>query len=161
MGTKVDRESGESWSLSGVRPQKRVRLVHGARRTDLVVQIGVAPNRIDLLTSIDGIEFEEAWETRITTRIGGVEVPVFCLAELLRNKRAVGRLRDLADVEELERSRPEQDCGISRPTRHQLHMTDAFLATGRLAAPSGLTSSRCHVSFGRTSRATPGSSETQ
>lgn len=70
---------------------------------DLVFQIGIEPNRIDLLTSIDGVDFQRAWQNRITTRVGGVDVPVLGLQDLIRNKQAVGRLRDLADVEELER----------------------------------------------------------
>jgi hypothetical protein len=43
---------------------------------DLVFQIGVQPNRVDILTSIDGVEFDEAWANRITAQVGGVEVPV-------------------------------------------------------------------------------------
>jgi len=74
---------------------------------DLVFQIGIEPNRIDLLTSIDGVDFGEAWENRVTVEVGGVPVPVLGLADLVRNKQAVGRLRDLADVEELKRLHPE------------------------------------------------------
>jgi hypothetical protein len=74
---------------------------------DLVFQIGIEPNRIDLLTSIDGVDFGEAWENRVTVEVGGVPVPVLGLADLVRNKKAVGRLRDLADVEELNRLHPE------------------------------------------------------
>jgi predicted nucleotidyltransferase len=74
---------------------------------DLVFQIGIEPNRIDLLTSIDGVDFPEAWENRITAEVGGVAVPVLGLADLIRNKQAIGRLRDLADVEELKRLHPE------------------------------------------------------
>jgi hypothetical protein len=74
---------------------------------DLVFQIGIEPNRIDLHTSIDGVDFGEAWENRITAEVGGLAVPVLGLAELIRNKQAVGRLRDLADVEELRRLHPE------------------------------------------------------
>lgn len=68
-----------------------------------VCQIGVAPRRIDLLTGIDGVEFEEAWTTRMTIEIDGLCVPVLGLAELVRNKRASGRTKDLADLEELAR----------------------------------------------------------
>jgi hypothetical protein len=65
---------------------------------DLVFQIGVEPNRIDLLTSIDGVDFGEAWENRIIAEVGGVAVPVLGLAELIRNKQAVGRHRRAANV---------------------------------------------------------------
>src|SRR6266702_883826 len=68
---------------------------------ELVFQIGVAPYRIDLLTSIDGVSFEEAWTHRTTVRVEGHEIPLIGRADLLRNKRATGRLRDLADAEEL------------------------------------------------------------
>ncbi len=70
---------------------------------ELVFQIGVAPYRIDLLTSIDGVSFEEAWAHRTTVRVEGHEIPLIGRADLLRNKRATGRLRDLADAEELEK----------------------------------------------------------
>ncbi len=71
-------------------------------RPDVVVQIGVAPRRLDFLTSIDGVEFDGAWVKRAVVRVDGLDVPVISLADLKANKRAVGRPRDLADVEELE-----------------------------------------------------------
>jgi hypothetical protein len=72
-------------------------------RPGLVFQIGVAPLRIDVLTGIDGVEFEEAWRERITTRFAGESVPVLSVAHLIRNKRTVGRAQDIADLEWLER----------------------------------------------------------
>ena len=69
----------------------------------LVFQIGVPPCRIDVLTSIDGVSFEAAWTSRTTTRIGDVDVRVLGRTELMANKRAVGRPKDLADIAELER----------------------------------------------------------
>jgi hypothetical protein len=69
---------------------------------DLIYQIGVVPARIDILTGISGVEFVEAWAGRITIRLGELEVPVLGRQDLLRNKRASGRPRDLADVAELE-----------------------------------------------------------
>jgi hypothetical protein len=69
---------------------------------DIVYQIGRVPNRIDVLTSITGVEFEEAWTRRVEASVEGRTIPVLGRAELIANKRAVGRLRDLADVEELE-----------------------------------------------------------
>jgi hypothetical protein len=65
-------------------------------------QIGVAPNRIDFLTSITGVEFDEAWPHRTQTQIDGISVPVIGRTELLKNKRATGRPKDLADVAWLE-----------------------------------------------------------
>ncbi|HUP01413.1 MAG TPA: hypothetical protein VM737_07840 [Gemmatimonadota bacterium] len=69
---------------------------------EIVIQIGVSPNRIDILTSITGVSFQEAWANRIEVRIEGITVPVLGRDELIRNKRAVGRPRDLADIEELQ-----------------------------------------------------------
>jgi hypothetical protein len=70
---------------------------------DVVFQIGVAPYRIDLLTSIDGVSFEEAWRNRAAVRVEGQEITLIGREDFLRNKRATGRLRDLADAEELEK----------------------------------------------------------
>ena len=68
-----------------------------------VVQIGRPPNRIDILTSASGIDFEEAWERAISGSLDGLPVQFPDLRSLLKNKRASGRAKDLADVEELEK----------------------------------------------------------
>lgn len=73
----------------------------------IVYQIGVAPLRIDVLTGIDAVEFEEAWRERVTTRFADQSVSVLSAAHLIRNKRAVGRAQDIADLEWLERSEKE------------------------------------------------------
>lgn len=65
-------------------------------------QIGVAPVRIDILTEIDGVSFDEAWAAREHLVFEGVSVPFIGLDHLLRNKRATGRPKDLADVVMLE-----------------------------------------------------------
>ena len=67
-----------------------------------VYQIGLPPVRIDILTRITGVEFEAAWGDRLDTEIDGLRVPVIGREALLANKRALGRTRDLADVEMLE-----------------------------------------------------------
>ena len=72
---------------------------------DMVFQFGVAPARIDILTGVSGLSFDEAWPGRLDVRIEGVEVPVIGREALIRNKRAAGRPRDLADVSELEERR--------------------------------------------------------
>ena len=69
---------------------------------DVVFQIGVAPNRIDLLTTIAGVSFDEAWPRRTTVELWGLSVPVIGREDLVRSKRAAGRPRDLADLAELE-----------------------------------------------------------
>lgn len=71
---------------------------------NLVFQIGREPSRIDFLTSIDGVEFDEAWGSRVEIELDGVRVAILGKADLIRNKRAVGRTRDLADLEQLEGS---------------------------------------------------------
>ncbi len=75
-------------------------------RPGLVFQIGIAPNRIDVLTSVDGVAFGEAWPERAATRYGGEAVPVISRRHLAANKRASGRPQDLADLELLERLEP-------------------------------------------------------
>jgi hypothetical protein len=73
-------------------------------RPGIVFQIGIPPNRIDVLTAIDGVEFAEAWPERLTTAYGGQSVPVISRRHLIANKRASGRPQDLVDAELLERS---------------------------------------------------------
>jgi hypothetical protein len=71
-------------------------------RPGRIVQLGVPPNRVDLLTAIDGVTFAEAWDGRAHGHYGNVPVVYLGRAELIRNKRASGRLQDLADLETLE-----------------------------------------------------------
>jgi hypothetical protein len=68
---------------------------------DLVFQIGVAPNRIDILTGIGGVRFDDAWPRRSTVALQGLAVPVIGRDDLVRSKKAAGRPRDLADLAEL------------------------------------------------------------
>ena len=70
--------------------------------SETVVQLGRPPNRIDILTSIDGVEFAEAWNSRIKTSTG-VELFVINKELLLRNKRVAARPQDLADIDRLTR----------------------------------------------------------
>jgi hypothetical protein len=66
---------------------------------DQVLQIGVAPVRVDILTSISGVEFPEAWERRKLIDLDGITIPVLSLQDLARNKRASGRPQDLVDLQ--------------------------------------------------------------
>ena len=80
--------------------------IEDLRATDLatdglVYQIGVAPRRIDLLTSLTGLDFTSAWRHHVMGNLGGVECPIIGRDELIHNKRALGRPRDLADLEAL------------------------------------------------------------
>ncbi|MGH7893890.1 MAG: hypothetical protein ACREQL_04430 [Candidatus Binatia bacterium] len=67
-------------------------------RPDTVFQIGVPPGRVDILSGVSGITFEEAWISRITATMGDVAAPVIGFDALLKNKLASGRPKDLADV---------------------------------------------------------------
>jgi hypothetical protein len=67
-----------------------------------VFQVGVAPRRIDILTSIDGVDFEEAEPERKQVEIEGITIPIIGRKHLLQNKRATGRLQDKVDVAWLE-----------------------------------------------------------
>lgn len=78
----------------------------GVIRTDLeaegrVIQFGQPPRRIDVLTSVSGLEFDAAWSRRETHAVSGVAMPFLGRADLVANKRASGRAKDLADLEGL------------------------------------------------------------
>jgi hypothetical protein len=73
-----------------------------------VFQIGQPPIRIDILQQIDGVTFGEAWPRRIEALIDGVSVPVISADDLVRNKLASGRLRDLADAEAIREAAREK-----------------------------------------------------
>lgn len=64
-----------------------------------VYQMGLPPMRIDVLTQIDGVEFDEAWDSRIVADVGGLPLAFLGRRELIRNKRAAGRKKDLQDIE--------------------------------------------------------------
>jgi predicted nucleotidyltransferase len=68
----------------------------------VVFQIGNSPRRIDIITNISGVKFEQAYANKTTISIEGIEVPVISLEDLIANKRASARTQDLADVEKLE-----------------------------------------------------------
>jgi len=70
-----------------------------------VVQFGVTPSRIDILTQITGVNYEEAKRRKIMIEIEGMKVPVISLSDLIWNKRAVDRPQDKADVARLEQLR--------------------------------------------------------
>jgi predicted nucleotidyltransferase len=69
---------------------------------DQIIQLGYAPNRIDLITHADGVDFEACYPDHIEVEIEGVHVNFIDLENLKKNKRASGRLQDLADLEKLE-----------------------------------------------------------
>jgi predicted nucleotidyltransferase len=68
----------------------------------IIFQIGNSPRRIDIITNISGVKFEQAYANKATISIEGIDVPVISLEDLIANKRASARTQDLADVEKLE-----------------------------------------------------------
>jgi hypothetical protein len=76
--------------------------------TDTVVQLGQPPRRIDLMTSIDGVAFEACFARREQVELAGVRLNIIGLHDFKTNKRSVGRLKDLADLESLD---PPEDEG--------------------------------------------------
>jgi hypothetical protein len=79
------------------------------RSPGMVVQLGAKPNRIDLLTAISGVSFEEAWAARNEAELDGIATHFIGRAALLRNKEQNGRARDLGDAEELRKRNTKQD----------------------------------------------------
>jgi len=70
----------------------------------IVLQIGQPPRRIDLLTQASGLSFAEAWSNRVTHAIEGLAIPFVGRDDLVLNKRASGRPKDLADLDVLEKN---------------------------------------------------------
>ena len=73
---------------------------------DTVVQLGHPPRRIDLLTAVDGVSFDDCFAHREHVELGGVHLPIIGLEDFKANKRASGRLKDLVDLETLDAPSP-------------------------------------------------------
>jgi len=71
----------------------------------VVFQIGVAPRRIDIITKISGVEFDDAYQHRQIIEIEGLSVPILSFDDLVRNKRATGRDKDRLDADILEKNK--------------------------------------------------------
>ena len=81
--------------------------LHNITKTDLeqegtVFQIGIAPRRIDIITTASGLQFDEAFSHALLVDVEGISVRILSVPDLIRNKRATGRTKDLADAEALE-----------------------------------------------------------
>jgi len=74
-----------------------------------IIQLGFPPNRIDILTSVDGIQFAESLSESLTIEVDGVPIHLIGIRKLIENKTASGRLQDLADVEKLQALLSEQN----------------------------------------------------
>lgn len=70
-------------------------------QAEMVAQFGLPPHRVDILTSISGVSFDDAWEDRLEGDVEGIRVPIIGLRSFVLNKRASGRKKDLADLESL------------------------------------------------------------
>jgi len=73
-----------------------------------VYQIGLPPRRVDIITDIDGVEFEEAWQSKVLSQVAGLTVPFLGWDVLLRNKKTAGRPKDLADLKLLQKKKPRK-----------------------------------------------------
>lgn len=70
--------------------------------TDTIIQLGYAPNRINLIMGMPGVEFDNCYDRRVVEEIDGVKLSFIDLDSLKKSKRASGRLQDLADLENME-----------------------------------------------------------
>ena len=84
---------------------------------DTVVQLGQPPRRIDLLTAIDGVEFEACFARREQVELAGVRLNIIGLEDFKANKRAAGRLKDLADMESLTRVGDDSNAVKPHPSK--------------------------------------------
>jgi hypothetical protein len=73
------------------------------RAPGMIIQLGVKPNRIYLLTGLSGLTFDEAWESRVDAELDGIETRFIGRAALLQNKEHTGRQKDLGDADELRK----------------------------------------------------------
>ena len=88
--------------------------LHGVSEADfatpgVIYQLGLPPRRIDILTQIDGVTFEQAWQGRVGHVVDGLQVPFLGRAELQQNKLAAGRPKDLADLALLDEQRRKRE----------------------------------------------------
>jgi len=86
---------------------------------DLIFQIGVEPVRIDILTDVSGVRFADAWPNRVGGLLGGVPAEFLGRGDLIVNKRASGRPKDLADLDRLERDVWMCGCVNERRSRRK------------------------------------------
>jgi hypothetical protein len=112
----IPRYTGDIDFLIRVSPENAVRLERALRdfgfasvglgandflQAGRVVQLGFPPHRIDILTSITGVEFDEIWQHRVVSEQDGLQVSYIDRESFIKNKRATGRARDRADLEAL------------------------------------------------------------
>jgi hypothetical protein len=81
-------------------PLREIQVVDFSKE-DVIFQIGVAPRRIDIITSIDAVSFESAWKDKIIVEIDDLKIPVLSLEKMIVNKESTGRKKDALDAETL------------------------------------------------------------
>ena len=102
------------WVESSVGNSKKIyKALHkfGAPLTDIdektfsekgiIFQIGVVPRRIDIITDIDGVNFEESYKTKVIVEIENLKIPFLSKSDLIKNKKSTGREKDRLDVKYL------------------------------------------------------------
>lgn len=93
------------WSaLAGFGAPMHELAIDDLAKPGITFQIGVPPYRIDILTDLTGVTFDEAWASRTEVQIAGATYPVIGKREFVRNKRATGRPQDLVDADHVEGS---------------------------------------------------------
>jgi hypothetical protein len=75
---------------------------HDFLKPDQIIQLGYPPSRIDILTTLAGVDFEDCYASKVVTTIDDIPMNFIDLENLKKNKKAAGRLQDLADLENLE-----------------------------------------------------------
>lgn len=83
--------------------------VNDFNKKDQIIQLGMSPVRIDLLTGIDGVEFEYCYNRRVLSKIAKIEANFISREDLIKNKAFTGRIKDLADLEELNKYSADQE----------------------------------------------------
>jgi hypothetical protein len=83
----------------------------------MVYQIGMAPNRIDVMMGVPGVRFPTAWKRRVRSSYGGVRIAVLHRQDLIRAKRAAGRPQDLLDIAALRHSATKRRTHEAHPSR--------------------------------------------
>ena len=73
------------------------------QQPEQIIQLGNAPLRIDIVTSIDGVNFKEAWNNRTSGKYGNLNAKFISKSDLIKNKKATGRAQDIADLEKLKK----------------------------------------------------------
>lgn len=96
-------------AIAVVKALNRFGFNHGEASTDLfmesgnIIRMGFPPMRIEILNQIDGVDFDECYARQTLGRIEGINIPIISIEDLLKNKAASGRTKDLADIEALRK----------------------------------------------------------